>query len=98
MKVLMCVLLLMLALAPAAPAAEPVARTFNAPADRVWTVAEAVLKQLGWGNDKKDPTIGMVGTHPRPGHGEEPGGYAQGRRPPPTLFPEGPSDHPTPVH
>src|SRR5207253_64010 len=80
MKVLMCVLLLVLALAPAAPAAEPVARTFNAPADRVWTVAEAVLKQLGWDIDKKDRTIGMIGTDARRVDGENWGVYAKGRR------------------
>ena len=80
MKVLMCVLLLVLALAPAAPAAEPVARTFNAPADRVWTVAEAVLKQLGWDIDKKDRTIGMIGTDSRRVDGENWGVYAKGRR------------------
>jgi len=65
MKVLTCTLLLVLALASAAPAAEPVAQTFNAPSDRVWTVVEAVLKQLGWEIDKKDRTIGMIGTDSR---------------------------------
>ena len=37
-------LLLLLVLATRAPAAEPVAQTYNAPVDRVWTVVEAVLK------------------------------------------------------
>ena len=62
MRTLMCTLALVVVLASAAQAGEPVAQTFNAPVERVWTVTEAVLKQLGWDIDKKDRTIGMIGT------------------------------------
>jgi hypothetical protein len=80
MKTVMCALLLLLVLASVAPAAEPVAQTFNAPVDRVWTVTEAVLKQLGWDIDKKDRTIGMIGTESRSVNGENYGVYAKGLR------------------
>ena len=80
MKTVACALLLLLVLASAAPAAEPVAQTFNAPVDRVWTVTEAVLKQLGWDIDKKDRTIGMIGTESRSVNGENYGVYAKGLR------------------
>ena len=93
MKVLRCALLLVLALASAAPAAEPVAQTFNAPADRVWTVAEAVLKQLGWEIDKKDRTIGMIGTDSRRVNGENYGVYAKGLRHRLTLYVKAASDN-----
>src|SRR5882762_445270 len=97
MKVLTCTLLLVLALASAAPAAEPVAQTFNAPADRVWTVVEAVLKQLGWEIDKKDRTIGMIGTDSRRVDGENYGVYARGRRHRLTLYVKAASDNRTTV-
>jgi uncharacterized lipoprotein len=97
MKILMCALLLVLALASAAPAAEPVAQTFNAPADRVWTVVEAVLKQLGWEIDKKDRTIGMIGTESRRVEGEDYGVYAKGLRHRLTLSVKAASDNRTTV-
>jgi len=97
MKVLTCTLLLVLALASAAPAAGPVAQTFNAPADRVWTVTEAVLKQLGWDIDKKDRTIGMIGTDSRRVDGENWGVYAKGRRHRLTLYVKAASDNRTTV-
>ena len=97
MKVLTCTLLLVLALASAAPAAGPVAQTFNAPADRVWTVTEAVLKQLGWDIDKKDRTIGMIGTDSRRVDGANYGVYAKGRRHRLTLYVKAASDNRTTV-
>jgi hypothetical protein len=97
MKVLTCALLLVLALASAAPAGEPVAQTFNAPADRVWTVVEAVLKQLGWEIDKKDRTIGMIGTDSRRVNGENYGVYAKGLRHRLTLHVKAASDNRTTV-
>jgi len=97
MKVLTCALLLELALASTASAAEPVAQTFNAPADRVWTVVEAVLKQLGWEIDKKDRTIGMIGTDSRRLDGQNYGVYARGRRHRLTLYVKAASDNRTTV-
>jgi len=97
MKVMTCTLLLVLALASAAPAAEPVAQTFNAPSDRVWTVVEAVLKQLGWEIDKKDRTIGMIGTDSRRVNGENYGVYAKGLRHRLTLHVKAASDNRTTV-
>ena len=97
MRILTCALLLALALASAAPAAEPVAQTFNAPMDRVWTVTEAVLKQLGWDIDKKDRTIGMIGTDSRRVDGENWGVYAKGRRHRLTLYVKAASDNRTTV-
>lgn len=73
-----CVLVLALA-APAA-AADPVTQTFNAPLDRVWSTAEAVLKQLGWDIERQDRTIGMITTESRRLEGEDYGVYAKGLR------------------
>ncbi|HXU89326.1 MAG TPA: hypothetical protein VFQ62_10770 [Methylomirabilota bacterium] len=80
MKRALSALLLMLALNTPAPAAEPVAQTFNAPIDRVWTTAEAVLKQLGWDIDRQDRSIGMMTTESRRLEGEDYGVYAKGLR------------------
>jgi hypothetical protein len=80
MKRLLSALALTLALATHAAAAEPVAQTFNAPIDRVWTAVEAVLKQLGWDIDRKDRTIGMITTESRRLEGEDYGVYAKGLR------------------
>jgi hypothetical protein len=96
MKVLTCALLLVVALAPAA-AAEPVAQTFNAPADRVWTVVEAVLKQLNWDIEKKDRTIGMITTDSRRVEGEDYGVYAKGLRHRLTFYVKAASDNRTTV-
>jgi uncharacterized lipoprotein len=76
----LAVLLLALTLATPATAAEPIAQTFNAPIDRVWTTVEAVLKQLGWDIDRKDRTIGMITTESRRLEGEDYGVYAKGLR------------------
>ena len=97
MRILTCALLLALALASAAPAAEPVAQTFNAPMDRVWTVTEAVLKQLGWDIDKKDRTIGMITTESRRLEGEDYGVYAKGLRHRLTLHVKAASENRTTV-
>ena len=77
---LLSVLLVTLALNVAAASAEPVAQTFNAPMERVWTTAESVLKQLGWDIDRKDRSIGMITTESRRLEGEDYGVYAKGLR------------------
>lgn len=97
MRAVALALLLLLALAPAAPASEPVAQTFNAPPDRVWTVVEHVLKQLGWDIDKKDRTIGMITTDSRRVEGEDYGVYAKGLRHRLTLYVKPSSDNRTTV-
>jgi hypothetical protein len=80
MKHVLSVLVVTLALWAPATAAEPVAQTFNAPMERVWTTVEAVLKQLGWDIDRKDRTIGMMTTGSRRLEGEDYGVYAKGLR------------------
>ncbi len=80
MKRLLSILLLTLALAAPAAAAEPVAQTFTAPMERVWTTVEGVLKQLGWDIDRKDRSIGMITTESRRLEGEDYGVYAKGLR------------------
>jgi hypothetical protein len=79
MKRLLSVLLVTLALTTPATA-EPVAQTFNAPMERVWNTAEAVLKQLGWDIERKDRSIGMMTTESRRLEGEDYGVYAKGLR------------------
>jgi hypothetical protein len=61
-------------------AAEPVSKTFSAPADRVWSTAEAVLKVLGWDIDKAERAIGWITTDSRKLDGEDYGVYAKGLR------------------
>ena len=90
-------LLLLLVLATGASAAEPVAQTYNAPVDRVWTVVEAVLKQLGWDIEKKDRTIGMISTESRSLEGENYGVYAKGVRHRLTLYVKAASENRTTV-
>jgi uncharacterized lipoprotein len=77
---LLSLLLVTLSLTVPATAAEPVAQTFNAPMERVWTTAEAVLKQLGWDVERKDRSIGMMTTESRRLEGEDYGVYAKGLR------------------
>jgi hypothetical protein len=96
MKRLMIVLLLALMVAPAA-AGEPVAQTYNAPIDRVWAAAEAVLKQQGWDIDRKDRTIGMITTESRRLEGEDYGVYAKGLRHKLTLHVKAASENRTTV-
>lgn len=80
MKVVACVVSLLLLAAAAPAAAQPLTQTFNAPLDRVWANAEAVLRQLGWDIDKADRTIGWITTESRRLDGEEYGVYAKGTR------------------
>jgi hypothetical protein len=79
MKALVIVLLGVLMAIPAL-AAEPVSRTFGAPADRVWSTTEAVLKHMGWDIDKADRAIGFITTESRRLDGEDYGVYAKGLR------------------
>ena len=97
MRIVTCALLTVLLLTSAVPAAEPVAQTFNAPVDRVWSVTEAVLKQLGWDIDKQDRTIGMISTDSRRVEGEDYGVYAKGVRHRLTLYVKAASDNRTTV-
>jgi len=97
MRTLICTLALVAVLASAAQAGEPVAQTFNAPVERVWTVTEAVLKQLGWDIDKKDRTIGMIGTESQRVDGDNYVVYAKGRRHRLTLYVKAASDNRTTV-
>jgi hypothetical protein len=97
MKPLLAILLVTLALWTPATAAEPVAQTFNAPMERVWTTAESVLKQLGWDIDRKDRSIGMMTTDSRRLEGEDYGVYAKGLRHRLTLHVKAASDNRTTV-
>jgi uncharacterized lipoprotein len=97
MKRALSVLLLMLALNAPATAAEPVAQTFNAPIDRVWTTVGAVLKQLGWDVDREDRSIGMITTDSRRLQGEDYGVYAKGLRHRLTLHVKAASENRTTV-
>ena len=97
MRRLLSVLLVMVALWAPASAAEPVAQTFNAPMERVWTTAEAVLKQLGWGIDRKDRSIGMLTTESRRLEGEDYVVYAKGLRHRLTLHVKATSENRTTV-
>ena len=72
--------LVVVAAGPAACAGDAVARTFSAPADRLWTVTLAVLRQLGWDIDKADRDIGWITTDSRKVDGEDYGVYAKGTR------------------
>ena len=65
-----------------AQAAEPVSQTFAVPLERVWSVTEHVLKQLGWDVEKSDRTLGWITTESRwlEGDSEEYGVYAKGIR------------------
>jgi hypothetical protein len=80
MKIAAGVLMAVLALVGAAGAGEPVSQTFSAPADRVWAVTEALLKQFGWEIEKADRSIGWMETKSRELEGENYGVYAKGMR------------------
>lgn len=80
MKILVGMLFAVLCLARAGSAGEPVSQTFAAPADRVWAVTEALLKQFGWDIDKADRSIGWIETESRRVEGEDYGVYAKGLR------------------
>jgi len=72
--------LVVVAAGPAAGAGDAVGGTFSAPADRLWTVTLAVLRQLGWDIDKADRDIGWITTDSRKVDGEDYGVYAKGTR------------------
>ena len=55
-------------------------RVFNAPMDRVWTVARSTLKGLGWGIDKEDREVGWIRTDSRRLEGDDYGVYAKGTK------------------
>ncbi len=74
------VLCTLIVLAGAAPARAETSQTFSVPADRMWTVTLAVLKQLGWDIDKADRDIGWITTDSRMVDGEDYGVYAKGTR------------------
>jgi hypothetical protein len=58
--------------------AQDTSRTFNAPADRVFTVTRSVLKSLGWDIDKEDRDVGWFRTDSRRLDGDNFGVYAKG--------------------
>lgn len=53
-------------------------RTYNVPADRVFTVTRSVLKSLGWDVDKEDRAVGWIRTDSRRLDGDNYGVYAKG--------------------
>src|SRR3989442_13127049 len=61
-------------------AGEPVAQTFAAPPEKVWSVTQSVLKQQGWEGEKSDQSNGWINTESRSVNGEDYGGYAKGAR------------------
>jgi hypothetical protein len=60
--------------------ASPPTHTFSGSLDKVWDVAQAVLKQLGWDIEKSDRSIGWITTDSRTVEGEDWGVYAKGTR------------------
>jgi len=62
----------------AARADDATSRTYNAPTDRVYTVARSVLKSLGWDVDKEDRAVGWIRTDSRRLDGDNYGVYAKG--------------------
>jgi uncharacterized lipoprotein len=80
MKTLVVLLALALALPASALGADPVARTYNAPKDKVWSVAQAVLKTMGWDIDKQDQPTGLMVTESRKIDGEDYGVYEKSVR------------------
>src|SRR2546427_695736 len=61
-------------------AGEPVAQTFAAPPEKVWSVTQSVLKQQGWEVEKSDQANGWINTESRSVNGEDYGVYAKGAR------------------
>jgi len=55
-------------------------RVFDAPMDRVWTVARSTLVGRGWEIDQEDRDGGWIRTKSRRMEGEEYGVYAKGTR------------------
>ena len=58
----------------------PASRTLAAPFERVWLVAESVLKSLGWDIDTKDAAIGWILTDSRGVEFKDFGVYGEGTR------------------
>jgi hypothetical protein len=77
-----CAMLLLLGLAAAVPAsaAEPMSRTFPAPADRVWAATEVALKAAGWSVDHADRPSGTIVTQSQRVEGDNNGIQATTRR------------------
>src|SRR5262245_45862821 len=61
-------------------AADDRTRSFNAPADRVWTVTRSTLISLGWKVDKEDRDVGWIVTKSRGVDHEDFGVYAKGTK------------------
>jgi len=74
------VIALLLCLVAPARAAEPASQTFTASPEKLFSVTEAVLKQLGWNIEKSDRSIGWITTDSRRVEGEDYGVYAKGTR------------------
>jgi hypothetical protein len=55
-------------------------RVFNAPLDKVWTVARSTLQGLGWDIDKEDRAVGWILTDSRRIEGDDYGVYAKGTK------------------
>lgn len=58
----------------------PASRTLAAPFERVWLVAESVLKSLGWDIDAKDAAVGWILTDSRGVEFKDFGVYGEGTR------------------
>lgn len=80
MKMRAMVLLLALAAALPAGAAEPMSRTFQAPLDQVWAAAEVALKAAGWSLDHVDRPAGTIITQSQREEGDNKGLLATTRR------------------
>jgi uncharacterized lipoprotein len=80
MKTSLGAVALTMLIAGAAMAAGAVERTYNVPADRVWTTTEAVLEHLGWEVDKADREIGFITTESRRVDGDNYGVYEKSLR------------------
>src|SRR5919197_405844 len=80
MKMRALLMVLVLATALPAGAAEPVSRTFPAPPDRVWAATEAGLKAAGWTVDLVDRPSGTILTKSQRLEGDNNGLQATTRR------------------
>jgi hypothetical protein len=69
-----------LVILPGFARADERARTFQAPADRVWTVTRSTLKSLGWDIDKEDREVGWIRTDSRRVEGDNFGVYEKALR------------------
>jgi hypothetical protein len=58
----------------------PLVRVFSVPAERTWTVAQSVLRSLGWDIDRADQATGVIRTEPRNVTFKDFVLYAQGTR------------------